>query len=260
MQGRPVGLPNVACRHEFIRAKGTVKTVPTTKRRDVMFMKQKKTGSKGIRELLLPFLLLLFIAITASCGGGGGGGVPSGGSGGATLSSIAVTPANPSIAVGATQQFTATGTYSDSSTQNVTSSATWSSSDTTRATINASGLATAVAAGPTTITATSGNISGNTLLTVNIVVGSSVNLPETGQTTCYDTAGTAIACAGTGQDGELLKGVAWPSPRFMDNGNGTVTDNLTGLIWLKDANCFISRTWADALLDASVLSLTLLYI
>ncbi len=29
----------------------------------------------------------------------------------------------------------------------------------------------------------------------------------------------------------------WPVPRFTDNGDGTVTDNLTGLIWLKDANC-----------------------
>ena len=43
----------------------------------------------------------------------------------ATLQSIAVTPANPSIAKGPTQQFTATGTYSDSSTQNLTSQVTW---------------------------------------------------------------------------------------------------------------------------------------
>jgi hypothetical protein len=35
----------------------------------------------------------------------------------------------------------------------------------------------------------------------------------------------------------LQKGVAWPNPRFTDNNNGTVTDNLTGLIWLKNANC-----------------------
>jgi len=41
----------------------------------------------------------------------------------------------------------------------------------------------------------------------------------------------------TGDDGDLQKGVAWPNPRFTDNGNGTVTDNLTGLIWLKNANC-----------------------
>jgi hypothetical protein len=41
----------------------------------------------------------------------------------------------------------------------------------------------------------------------------------------------------TGDDGDLQMGVAWPSPRFVDNGDGTVTDHLTGLIWLKDANC-----------------------
>lgn len=60
---------------------------------------------------------------------------------------------------------------------------------------------------------------------------------EGGQTTCHDGAGAVIACAGTGQDGALQTGVAWPAPRFTDNSNGTVTDNLTGLVWLRDANC-----------------------
>ncbi len=60
---------------------------------------------------------------------------------------------------------------------------------------------------------------------------------ETGQVTCYNASGTVIPCAGTGQDGDLRPGVAWPSPRFTDNANGTVTDNLTGLIWLRDASC-----------------------
>ncbi len=67
---------------------------------------------------------------------------------------------------GNTQQFTATGTYSDSSTQNLTSQATWNSSNTTRATINTNGLATGVTAGTTTISATLSGVSGNTLLTV----------------------------------------------------------------------------------------------
>ena len=52
-----------------------------------------------------------------------------------TLSSIAVTPANPTVATGATQQFTATGTYSDGSTQNITTQVTWSSSSTSVASI-----------------------------------------------------------------------------------------------------------------------------
>ena len=83
-----------------------------------------------------------------------------------TLTSIAVTPANPTILVGATQQFTATGTYSDGSTQNVTSQATWTSSSTAAATINASGLATAVSAGSTTIRAALNGVTGSSTATV----------------------------------------------------------------------------------------------
>lgn len=66
------------------------------------------------------------------------------------------------------------------------------------------------------------------------------SVPKTGQTTLY----------AAGDDGDLEKGVAWPSPRFTDNGNGTVTDNLTGLIWLDNANCAnATRTWSTALSD-----------
>ena len=74
-----------------------------------------------------------------------------------------------------------------------------------------------------------------------------ISLPRTGQTTCYDEAGNVIDCANTGQDGDVQAGVAWPSPRFTDNGDGTVTDNLTGLIWLKNADCAGIMTWENAL-------------
>lgn len=83
-----------------------------------------------------------------------------------TLSSIAVTPANPSIKVGVQQQFTATGTFSDHSTKDVTSQATWTSGTTATATITAGGDATAVAGGTSTITATLSGVSGSTVLTV----------------------------------------------------------------------------------------------
>lgn len=63
-------------------------------------------------------------------------------------------------------------------------------------------------------------------------------LPKTGQEHCYDIEGETISCEGTGQDGEYQAGVPSPEPRFTDNKNGTVTDNLTGLIWLKNANIF----------------------
>jgi len=68
-------------------------------------------------------------------------------------------------------------------------------------------------------------------------------VPKTGQTSFY----------ATGDDGDLEKGVSWPSPRFTDNIDGTVTDNLTGLIWLKKANYNSTggstgtATWANAL-------------
>ena len=62
-------------------------------------------------------------------------------------------------------------------------------------------------------------------------------LLATGQNTCYNAGGSVISCAGTGQDGEYQNGRWITSGRFTDNGNGSVTDNLTELVWLKDANC-----------------------
>ena len=73
---------------------------------------------------------------------------------------------------------------------------------------------------------------------------------QTGQKQCWDSSGTFINCVGTGQDGEIQAGVPWPTPRFIDNENGTVTDNLTGLIWLKNADGFGEVTWARALTHA----------
>jgi len=68
---------------------------------------------------------------------------------------------------------------------------------------------------------------------------------KTGQTKPYKT----------GDDGDLEKGVAWPTTRFTDNGNGTVTDNLTGLMWAKDANAAGLKTWDSALTYCNALIL-----
>jgi hypothetical protein len=62
-----------------------------------------------------------------------------------------------------------------------------------------------------------------------------IKLPKTGQTKCYDSTGLQVTCPGTGQDGDLQAGVAWPDPRFTVNGD-CVIDNLTGLTWAKNAN------------------------
>lgn len=95
------------------------------------------------------------------------------------------------------------------------------------------------------------------LLTLNPVFAAPADVAETGQTTCFDTAGAPIACTGTGQDGELRAGVAAPSPRFVV-GSGAqascVTDRLTGLMWMR-APDNVTRTWADALTYADGLTL-----
>jgi len=84
--------------------------------------------------------------------------------------------------------------------------------------------------------------------TQQVVSGSML---KTGQTTCYDNSGLVITCAGTGQDGELQNGTA---RSYTDNGDGTITDNSTGLVWEKLTNEATihnvndSYTWADAFL------------
>ena len=74
--------------------------------------------------------------------------------------------------------------------------------------------------------------------------GNYAPVPQTGQTNSYVT----------GDDGYWHKGVAWPTPRFTDNQNGTVTDNLTGLIWMKNANYFGPKKWQDAVSAANGLA------
>ncbi|MBF0497857.1 MAG: DUF1566 domain-containing protein, partial [Deltaproteobacteria bacterium] len=89
-------------------------------------------------------------------------------------------------------------------------------------------------------------------------------LPQTGQTACYNKDGGTIDCANTGQDGDVRAGIPWPNPRITDNNDGTITDNLTGLVWIKDPGGLTTwflgpsgnngATWPSALLLASQLS------
>ncbi len=60
-------------------------------------------------------------------------------------------------------------------------------------------------------------------------VGSMFIVPDTGQTLCSTSSGSLTSCAGTGQDGAY----SINPPSYTDNGDGTVTDNVTGLVWQK---------------------------
>jgi hypothetical protein len=86
------------------------------------------------------------------------------------------------------------------------------------------------------------------------VRGQSTQVAQTGQKMCWDSMGKEIPCRGTGQDGEIQAGVPWPEPRFTDHNDGTVTDHLTGLVWLKNGTPFGTRTWEQALRDCNDLA------
>jgi hypothetical protein len=144
----------------------------------------------------------------------------------ATLVSIAVTPANPSIAKGLTQQFVATGTYTDATTQILTTSATWASTVVATATISnaagSNGLATSAAVGTTSITATMGAITGSTTLTV--------------------TAATLVSIAVTPVSPSIAKGL-----KQQFTATGTYTDAST-----KDITTTV--TWASGAVATATIS------
>ena len=107
------------------------------------------------------------LALLAACGGCEGPIDPGNGGGGATIVSVVVSPASSTIAVGATQQFTAA--IRDSNGSNVTNATvTWSSANASVATVSSNGLATGVGEGTAVITATVSGVSGSQDLTVEI--------------------------------------------------------------------------------------------
>jgi trimeric autotransporter adhesin len=129
------------------------------------------------------------------------------------LSSIIVTPANASIPAGNSQQFTATGTYSDGSAQNLTSSSTWTSSVPSVVTIQAGGLASSATVGTSTISAALNGITGSTNLSVTVPVLVSIALTPS---TASIAAGNAQAFSATGtySDGSkqtLTTSATWTS-------------------------------------------------
>jgi len=135
----------------------------------------------------------------------------------AGLTSIAITPANPSIAAGYTQQFTATGTFSSGETYNITQSVTWNSSKNAVATISngagTQGLASALTTGTATITAISGKIVGPTVLTVTAPVLVSIAVTPAAPSIALGTQ-QQFTATGTYSDGStqnLTGSASWSS-------------------------------------------------
>ncbi len=149
------------------------------------------------------------------------------------LVSIAVTPSLPSIAAGTNEQFTATGTFSDSTTQNLTADLAWASSDTAIATVSNGGLASAVGPGSATITATCkvastcGSLAGSATLTVTPATLVSIAITPPVPSIAIGTSETFTA-TGTYSDNStqnLTAQVTWssatPSVATISNATGT---------------------------------------
>jgi len=152
----------------------------------------------------------------------------------ATLSAIQVTPSNASSVVATTRQFTATGTYTDNSTQDLTATATWASSDNAIATIAAGGVATAVLAGSTMISATVGTVTGTVSFTVTAATLVSVSVTPANTSiatlTTQDFVATGVYSDNSTQD--LTSQVTWGSsvPSIATIGNdGATKGQATGV-------------------------------
>ncbi len=150
--------------------------------------------------------------------------------------SLAVTPTAQTLSVGQTVQFTATGTYGHgsnhpSSTQNETTQVTWTSSSPAVATVSATGLATAVAPGSTTITASINGFTGLVTSTATLTVsGSGVG---SGTTPTSDV--TSITVIPGSQSVSSPGGIATFIPIGTESTGATI--NLTGEVaWASSSN------------------------
>ncbi len=167
------------------------------------------------------------------------------------LASIAVSPAGSSLPVNTSLQFTATGTYKDGSSRDLTSLVNWASFATATATINAGGLATGVAAGSTTITASLGTIIGSTSLTVTAPTISSIVVTPDGLTLGIGIGEqyTATAIYSDGSTQDLVSGVTWTS-----SAPGVASINSSGLATTVGAGSATITAKVGSLTDTTQLT------
>jgi len=131
------------------------------------------------------------------------------------ITSIGITPAQPILQKGVTQAFKATAVYDDNSTGDVTQQATWSTDDASVLSVVATGatagLATAKAAGSTTITATVGAVSGQTSVRVTAPPLTSITVNPATATMSVNTTRqfTAQGTYADSSTADLTDSVTW---------------------------------------------------
>ncbi|MFP5236636.1 MAG: Ig-like domain-containing protein [Acidobacteriota bacterium] len=181
-----------------------------------------------------------------------------------TLSSITVSAASSSVAAGLTDQFKATGTYSDSSTSDITGSVTWTSATTSVASINASGLATSKAQGTSLITATSGTVTASATLTVNpaalvsvsvnpasLQLGDSVQLKATGTYTDQSTQDLSGSATWTSSNAYVATIDSTGTVTTLSAGSSTASATVSGIAATADVAVFASPRYLYVAADAA---------
>ena len=147
----------------------------------------------------------------------------------ATLTSITVTPANPSISKGTTVQLAATAHFSDSTTEDLTSQVSWTSADDTIAEASnmlaTKGLVTGIAVGSAPITATLDGVHGSTTVIVTPATLTSITVTPTNPSIVKHTTVqlTAIAHFSDSTTQDLTRQVSWTS---ADDTVATVSGRL----------------------------------
>ena len=129
----------------------------------------------------------------------------------AILKSIGVSVTSGSLALGLSEQLTATGTYSDGSTQDITAVVHWSSSDTSIATISAAGLVLAVGSGSANVSAALGSVSQTSPLTVSGAILESINVTaaQTSFALGFSLQLTATGSYSDGSTQDLTAAATW---------------------------------------------------
>jgi len=145
-----------------------------------------------------------------------------------TLSSVSVAPASASVGLGATEQFTATGKYSDNTSADISSIASWTSTTPSVATVNSSGLATAAASGSTTIMASLSGISGTATLNVGTVTRTVTSIAVAPATANISVGATLqFSATATYNDGSI--GIVTSTATWTSGTPGIATINSSGL-------------------------------
>ncbi|MDD2898239.1 MAG: Ig-like domain-containing protein [Desulfuromonadaceae bacterium] len=139
----------------------------------------------------------------------------------ATVTSIAVTPANTTIAVGTSQPFSAIGTLSNSTTQDVTPLVTWNSSNPLTAAINVNGIASSFSIGSTTVSATYSGVSGSATMTVQGPVSIAVTPANPTVVVGSTQKFTAVGTFANGSIQDVSNLVVWSS---SNNGVASISN------------------------------------